>query len=252
VKSSDGKSEPATLDVDVRVERARGRGFSLEARFSAPPGVTILYGPSGSGKSTTLAAICGLVTPQAGRIALGPDVWFDSANGVRCPVERRGIAFVFQSLALFPHMSALANVEYGLPRAMPRVERQRRAEEMLERMKVPHLASRRPATFSGGEAQRVALARALAPRPRLVLLDEPFSAMDRELRRDFVADVRAYVVEARVPMVHVTHHRNEARALGDRVVLMEAGRIKAIGGVDDLLPPTKDVLDDSLRISTGE
>ena len=245
------KSE-RTLEVDVRVERARGRDFVLEAKFSAPPGVTILYGPSGSGKSTTLAAICGLVTPQAGRIALGDEVWFDSARGIRCPVEKRGIAFVFQSLALFPHMSALANVEYGLPRSMARDERRARAGEMLARMKVPHLESRRPSTFSGGEAQRVALARALAPRPRLVLLDEPFSALDRELRSDFVADVRAYVEEAKVPLIHVTHHRNEARALGDRVVLMEAGRIKATGTVEEMLPASKHLLDDSLRISTRE
>jgi molybdate transport system ATP-binding protein len=245
-------TEGATLEVDVRVERALGRDFLLEAKFSAPPGITILYGPSGSGKSTTLAAICGLITPRAGRIALGDEVWFDGARGIRCPVERRGIAFVFQSLALFPHMSALGNVEYGLPRKMPAAERRRRAHEMLERMKVPHLATRRPATFSGGEAQRVALARAFAPRPRLVLLDEPFSAMDRELRRDFVTDVRGYVDETRVPLIHVTHHRNEARALADRVILIEAGRIKAAGGVDELLPASLDKLDDSLRIHTRE
>ena len=245
-------TEGATLEVDVRVERALGRDFLLDVKFSAPPGITILYGPSGSGKSTTLAAICGLITPRAGRIALGDEVWFDGARAIRCPVERRGIAFVFQSLALFPHMSALGNVEYGLPRKMPAAERRRRAYEMLERMKVPHLATRRPATFSGGEAQRVALARAFAPRPRLVLLDEPFSAMDRELRRDFVADVRGYVDEARVPLIHVTHHRNEARALADRVILLEAGRIKAAGSVDELLPASLDKLDDSLRIHTRE
>jgi molybdate transport system ATP-binding protein len=242
----------AALTVDVHVERAHGRDFTLDAKFTAPPGVTILYGPSGSGKSTTLAAICGLITPQAGRIALGDEVWFDAARGIRCPVERRGIAFVFQSLALFPHMTALANVEYGLPRRMARGERRTRAAEMLARMKVAHLAARRPATFSGGEAQRVALARAFAPSPRLVLLDEPFSAMDRELRRDFVADVRAYVAESRVPLLHVTHHRNEARALADRVVLIEAGRITAAGGVDELLPASLDQLDDSLRIHVRE
>jgi molybdate transport system ATP-binding protein len=240
----------ATLEVDIHVERARGRGFLLEAKFTAPPGVTILFGPSGSGKSTTLAAICGLVTPQRGRIALGDEIWFDSARGIHRPIEQRGIAFVFQSLALFPHMSALGNVEYGLPRSMPRAERHRRASEMLARMKVAHLSTRRPATFSGGEAQRVALARAFAPMPRLLLLDEPFSAMDRELRRDFVADVRAYVDEARVPLIHVTHHRNEARALADRVVLIEGGRIRAEGGVDELLPPSTDKLDESLRIDT--
>jgi molybdate transport system ATP-binding protein len=242
----------ATLEVDVRVERARGRDFTLEVRFSAPPGVTILYGPSGSGKSTTLGAITGLVTPQIGRITLGDEVWFDAARRIRCPVERRGIAFVFQSLALFPHMTAAGNVEYGLPRSMPRAERRTRAEQMLARMKVAHLRDRRPATFSGGEAQRVALARAFAPSPRLVLLDEPFSAMDRELRRDFVADVRAYVDEARIPLIHVTHHRNEARALADRVILIEGGRIKAQGGVDELLPQSIDKMDDSLRIHTGK
>ncbi len=236
----------------MRVERAGGRDFLLDVKFSAPPGVTILYGPSGSGKSTTLAAICGLVTPKAGRIALGDEIWFDAARGIREPVEKRGIAFVFQSLALFPHMTALGNVEYGLPRAMPRAERRARAEEMLARMKVAHLAGRRPGTFSGGEAQRVALARAFAPKPQLVLLDEPFSAMDRELRRDFVADVRASGDEAREPLIHVTHHRNEARALADRVVLIEGGRIKAAGSVDELLPPSMDKLDDSLRIRVEE
>ncbi|HWE26927.1 MAG TPA: ATP-binding cassette domain-containing protein [Polyangia bacterium] len=242
----------SSLTVDIRVERAHGRDFTLDVKFTAPPGVTILYGPSGSGKSTTLAAICGLLTPQAGRIALGDQIWFDGTRRIRCPVEKRGIAFVFQSLALFPHMTALANVEYGLPRKMARGERRTRAEQMLARMKVAHLAARRPATFSGGEAQRVALARAFAPSPRLVLLDEPFSAMDRELRRDFVTDVRAYVDEARVPLIHVTHHRNEARALADRVILIEAGRIKGVGGVDEMLPPSLDKLDDSLRIHVRE
>jgi molybdate transport system ATP-binding protein len=151
VRSSAAPAE-RTLEVDVRVERARGQDFSLDVKFAAPPGVTILYGPSGSGKSTTLAAICGLIAPKSGRIALGDEVWFDGARAIRCPVEKRGIAFVFQSLALFPHMTALGNVEYGLPRTMARAERRLRAEEMLTRMKVAHLAARRSATFSGGEA----------------------------------------------------------------------------------------------------
>ena len=243
-------AEPPALEVDVRVTRANGRDFTLEVAFAAPPGVTILYGPSGSGKSTTLAAIAGLVTPEVGRIALGGEVWFDGARGISCPVEKRGISFVFQSLALFPHMTALGNVEYGLPRTMPRAERRGRAAAMLERMKVAHLMKRRPTTFSGGEAQRVALARAFAPTPRLVLLDEPFSAMDRELRRDFVDDVRKYVAESRIPLLHVTHHRNEARALGDRVILIEDGRIRATGGIDELLPASGDKMDDSLPIAT--
>jgi molybdate transport system ATP-binding protein len=237
----------ATLEVDVRLERRpQGRDqrrFTLEVRFSAPPGITVLYGPSGAGKSTALAAIAGLVQPERGRVTLGGEVWFDSAARVRRPVEARGIAFVFQSLALFPHLDARANVEYGLRRSLPRPERRRRADEMLARMKVAHLGDRRPATFSGGEAQRVALARALAPSPRLVLLDEPFSALDQELRRAFVADVAAFVADARIPLIHVTHHRAEARALAQRVVLLDEGRVTATGSVDELLPPLPEALD---------
>ncbi len=232
------------LEIDLRIQRPRS-DFVLDIKLRAPAGVTILFGPSGAGKSTTLAAVAGLVAPREGRVTLGDEVWFDSARGLDLPVERRGIAFVFQSLALFPHMTAAKNVEYGLPRGMDRHERQGRARAMLERMKVAHLADRRPSTFSGGEAQRVALARAFAPSPRVVLLDEPFSAMDRALRRDFIDDLRAWVAEARVPLIHVTHHRNEARLLADRVALIEAGRVRAAGGVDELLPASRDSLDEA-------
>src|SRR5438128_8630797 len=152
------------LSVDITVQ---AETFTLEAKFSAPPGITVLFGPSGAGKSTTLAAIAGLIRPQKGRIALGDEVWFDEQHDK--PVHKRGAAFVFQSLALFPHMTALDNVVYGIDRKLP--DRRARAQTMLERMHVAHLADRKPRTFSGGEAQRVALARAFAVRPRIVLLD---------------------------------------------------------------------------------
>ncbi len=221
------------LAVEVTVEQ-RG-GFRLDVKLTAAPGITILFGPSGSGKSTTLAAIAGLVRPSRGRIALGDDVWFDADGRVDRPVHMRRVAFVFQSLALFPHMTAAANVAYGMDRALPKDERAGRARKMLERLRVGHLAARRPATFSGGEAQRVALARAFATSPRVVLFDEPFSAMDRELRSELARDLRAFVDELGVPMLHVTHHRNEARALGDRVVRLEGGRVVREGSVRDVL-----------------
>jgi ABC-type sulfate/molybdate transport systems ATPase subunit len=142
-------------------------------------------------------------------------------------------------------MSALDNVAYGIDQKVGRDERRQRARKMLERMHVAHVADRRPRTFSGGEAQRVALARAFAVQPRIVLLDEPFSAMDRDLRQSLAADVRAFADEAAVPFVHVTHHRNEARALADRVVLMERGRVSRVGSVEECLPP----LEDSLNIA---
>jgi molybdate transport system ATP-binding protein len=233
--------------VSVRLARAGGRDFSLDVAFTAPPGITILFGPSGAGKSTTLSAIAGLQRPASGRIALGDDIWFDDARAIDRPIHRRGIAFVFQSLALFPHLTALANVEYGIDRALDRSARRKRAEEMLARMRVTHLAKRRPGTFSGGEAQRVALARAFAMSPRVVLLDEPFSAMDRELRLQLAADVRAYVDEAKLPLLHVTHHRNEARAMGDRAVLIEGGRVCAEGSIDELLPKLDDTMPIDVR-----
>jgi molybdate transport system ATP-binding protein len=236
-----------TLEVKLRLARANGRDFTLDVAFSAPPGITILFGPSGSGKSTTLAAIAGLQAPDEGRVALGDHLLFDSQLGRNVPIHARGVAFVFQSLALFPHLTALANVTYGIDRRLPGAERKQRANEMLARMRVSHLRDRRPATFSGGEAQRVALARAFAMSPRLVLLDEPFSAMDRELRLQLASDVRAWVDEARLPLVHVTHHRNEARAIGDRVVLLEGGRVTGVGTLDALLPKLDDTM--PLRVS---
>ncbi|MEO6418173.1 MAG: ATP-binding cassette domain-containing protein [Polyangiaceae bacterium] len=225
-----------TLSVKVKFARA---AFTLDVDLEVPPGITILFGPSGSGKSTTLALIAGLERPAKGRVALGDDAWFDDEKKIDRPVHARGVAFVFQSLALFPHMTALANVEYGMDRALGRNMRAQRAKEMLERFRVGHLALRRPQTFSGGEAQRVALARALGMFPRVVLLDEPFSAMDRELRAALVADVRASALALKIPMLHVTHHRQEARMLADRIVMMDAGRIVAVGAVRDLLPEEK-------------
>lgn len=222
-----------SLEVNIAIEE---RGFLLDVSFTVPPGITILFGPSGAGKSTTLAAIAGLVKPSRGQITLGGEPWFDAAKKIEVPPHKRGVAFVFQSLALFPHLTALDNVSYGISRKIARADRKKRASEMLERMRVGHLASRKPRTFSGGEAQRVALARALAMSPRVVLLDEAFSAMDRELRAGLLQDVRAYVEEVYLPVIQVTHHRMEARAMGDRIVLLEGGRVKAAGTIRELLP----------------
>ncbi len=215
-----------TLDVCVRVRPSRKSPFVVDAAFSVPPGITILFGPSGAGKSTTLAAIAGLLVPEAGRIRVGEEVWFDHDARVDRPAHRRGVGLVFQSLALFPHLTALANVAYGIGKTP---DREQRARRLLQKMRVEHLAERHPVTFSGGEAQRVALARAFAIGPRVLLLDEAFSAMDEPLRRELQADVRAFVDEARIPVLQITHHREEARALGDRVVVLEDGRVKAAG-----------------------
>lgn len=199
--------------------------FVLDVAFEAPPGVTVLFGPSGAGKSRTLACLAGLARPERGRIALGSEVWFDARAGVDVPIHRRRTAFVFQSLALFPHMTALDNVAYGVPRELPKEERRARAIEMLARMRVGHLESRKPRSFSGGEAQRVALARALAMEPSALLLDEPFSALDSRVKRALLDEAREWLGRTKIPTILVTHHPGEAEALGDRVVFLEEGRV---------------------------
>ncbi len=219
------------MTLSVRIQHAL-RGFSLDIELEAPPGVTVLFGPSGAGKSRTLACIAGLTRPDRGRIALGGDVWFDSASREWRPIHERHVAFVFQSLALFPHMTAEENVAYGI-RDVSKAERRARAREMLARMRVPHLAERKPRTFSGGEAQRVALARAFAMTPRALLLDEPFSALDAGVKRDLLEEVKEHVARANVPAILVTHDTTEARALGERVLFIEKGRIARTSSMED-------------------
>jgi molybdate transport system ATP-binding protein len=220
----------------------RGEGdhaFDLDVDLLIEPGITILFGPSGSGKSTTLQAIAGLCRPSAGRIALGDEVWFDGARKIDVAAHARHVAYVFQSLALFPHMTGAGNVAYGIDRAVPRAERLARATALLERLGVGHLARSRPRHYSGGEAQRVALARALAMKPRVMLLDEPFSALDRDLRVQLAKLVRGLVDELGIPVVQVTHNHGEARAMGDRIARLDKGRVVASGGVDEVLEPDR-------------
>ncbi len=212
-----------TLYVRVALARPRG-GFSLDVAFEVPPGITVLFGPSGSGKSTTLATIAGLVRPDRGRVALGSRTWFDSSARVDLPVHERRVAYVFQSAALFPHRTAVQNVTYGMDRRASRETRRERALALLARFHVPHLADRKPATFSGGETQRVALARALGMSPRAILLDEPFSALDADLRSTLQKDLLGIAKDLAVPILLVTHEKAEAAALAERTVRIEGGQ----------------------------
>ncbi len=198
----------------MRVAAGRRAPHAIVAELSLPVGVSALAGPSGVGKTTVLNAIAGLFRSDAGEIALNGRVLFSSAQMVDLPPERRGIGFVFQSRALFPHLDALGNVAYGLPRSAR--DREDRARSWLERMHVAHLAARRPHTFSGGEAQRVALARALASAPRALLLDEPFTALDEPLRIRLGEEVASIVQELAIPCLLVTHDRSEAQRIASR------------------------------------
>ncbi len=219
------------LVAKIRLRRGE---FALDVELDCPPGITCVMGPSGSGKSTILAVLAGLALPDAGRIALGDEVWLDRARAIEVPVHDRRLAYMFQGLALFPHMTALGNVIYGMTN-VARADRTHKAQALLDRVGVGYLARRRPRTFSGGEAQRVALARALARSPKLMLLDEPFSALDRELRGQLTALVRELVAELAVPLVHITHSIAEARLLADQVVRIDRGKVSARGAATDVL-----------------
>jgi molybdate transport system ATP-binding protein len=221
-------------ELRAEIQLARGSEFALDVTLACPPGITCIMGPSGSGKSTILAVLAGLHLPDRGRVVMGDSVWLDRDKGIVVPIHERRLSYVFQGLALFPHMTAQHNVEYGL-HDLPKAERAMKARRLLERVAVGHLAHRKPRTFSGGEAQRVALARSLARSPELVLLDEPFSALDRDLRAQLTSLVRELVAELGVPMVHVTHSIAEARLLADQIVRLEKGKIVARGTPDEVL-----------------
>jgi molybdate transport system ATP-binding protein len=209
----------ATPALDLAVEVRRGD-------------VLAVMGPSGAGKSSLLRAIAGLLRPDSGRIALDGEQWFESESSREVASEARGLGYVFQGYALFPRMTAMDNVAYGLGGG--KAERRARAAAMLERLGIGALADRRPASLSGGERQRVALARALAREPRLLLLDEPLSALDPRTRLAAAGELAAALAVAEAPAIIVTHSFEEAAILGDEVAVLDGGRIVQRGSAAEL------------------
>ncbi len=193
--------------------------LGLEAR-----GLTVLFGPSGCGKTTVLRCLAGLETPDEGRIAAGPALWFEAGRGNVVPAPARRVGYVFQEPMLFPHLSVRGNIAYGL-HGWTREQRQARVEAMVQVAGLADLEHRRPRELSGGQKQRVALARALAPRPSLVLLDEPFASLDRAATEELRHNLRQILHHLDVPAVLVTHNPLDALALGDRMVLMAGGKV---------------------------
>ena len=209
-------------------------GFTLDVQWTAGDGVAVLFGPSGAGKSLTLACLAGLVRPDAGRIVVDGRVLFDAAAAVDLPPQSRRVGFVFQGLALFPHLTVAGNIGFGL-RDRPRAARERKVREVVERLGLGGLEARRPSEISGGQRQRVALGRALAIDPALLLLDEPLSALDLPLRRALRDELRATLADLRTAAVVVTHDFTEAYRLGDRIVVYEAGRVVQAAPRSELL-----------------
>jgi molybdate transport system ATP-binding protein len=214
------------------------RGATVRAELELPlagPEVTVLYGPSGCGKTTVLRCLAGLERPEAGFIQAGEATWFSAERGIQVPAHRRGIGLVFQDALLFPHLSVEGNIAFGL-KGLPRAERARRIATLAGLMGLESLLHRRPRELSGGQKQWVALARALAPRPGLVLLDEPFVSLDRPAAELLRLGLRQILHALGVPAILVTHDPMEALTLGDRMLLMGGGRVLREGAPSLLLP----------------
>ncbi len=219
----------ARLDAAFRKRYASsGEDFALDVAFQSAPGFTILFGASGAGKTTLLDCVAGLVVPDSGRIAIGQRVLFDSAHRINVPVPKRRVGYVFQDLALFPHMSVEQNVLYGLNGSSPS-EQVQRTDSVLQAFHIAHLSNRSAREISGGESQRVALARTLVTEPDLLLLDEPLAALDAPTKAHIMDDLRAWSRAHRIPILYVTHSREEVFALGERVLVLARGRIVAQG-----------------------
>ena len=231
--------EPDTGDrssLQVRIEKSflGEPRFELDVDFEAPAGITILFGASGSGKTTILESVAGLLTPERGRIVLSERTIFDSARHINIAAPRRHVGYVFQDLALFPHLTVQKNVEFGL-QSLQRGERADRVAPVLQALRIGHLVSRRPSEISGGERQRVALARALVTDPKVLLLDEPLVGLDAAVKSSIVDDLRGWNQSHSIPILYITHSRAEVLALGDSVIVLDRGRVLAQGTPHEVL-----------------
>ena len=220
-----------SIDIERRFRRGPVIAARLELDLDAAR-TLVLFGPSGSGKTTVLRCLAGLERPDQGRIAFAGSTWFDAAGGVDVSPQRRRVGYLPQGFALFPHLDVRANIGYGI--AATGRSREARIDELVDRLALAGLERRRPGELSGGQQQRVALARALARDPRLLLLDEPLSALDTPTREALRGELRTLLAASGVPAIVVTHDRAEALVLGDRTAIMAAGAVRQVGATLDV------------------
>ena len=220
------------LEVDIRKTlRSGDRRFVLEASFSSQDDLTVIFGASGSGKSLTIQAIAGLVRPDSGRIVVGGELLFDDSQGINLPTRERKIGYLFQDYALFPHLTVRENIAYPLKKtwkfSLLSGQRQE-VEDIMAAFEITHLAASYPSELSGGQRQRVALARALIKKPSILLLDEPFSALDSMLRHRMRMELLEIRQKFAVPLVVITHDPADVEVFADTLVVFENGGVKEV------------------------
>jgi molybdate transport system ATP-binding protein len=220
------------LEVDIRKTlRSGARSFVLEASFSSSDDLTVIFGASGSGKSLTIQSIAGLVRPDSGRIVVGGEPLFDHRQGINLPTRERSMGYLFQDYGLFPHLSVQDNIAYPLKKTwrfslLPGQIQE--VEEIMAAFEISHLAGSYPGELSGGQKQRVALARALIKKPSILLLDEPFSALDSLLRHRMRLELLEIRRKFLVPLVVITHDPADVEVFGDTLVVFEDGRVREV------------------------
>ena len=231
--------------LDADFERRFESGPTIQAALRqsvAEFSITALVGPSGCGKTTILRCLAGLDAPATGRVAFGDELWFDALSGINRPPQQRGIGYLFQEYALFPHLTVFENIAFGFAsrRGTSRSSVVTRVRELLDILQLGGLEARYPHQLSGGQQQRVALARTVAPRPRLLLLDEPLSALDTPTRAELRGELRRVLTDWGIPTVIVTHDAAEVMAFADHVVVLCDGRVRQQGPIAEVFQKPAD------------
>ncbi|OED08757.1 molybdenum ABC transporter ATP-binding protein [Methanosarcina sp. A14] len=220
-------------EANTNEKKGIKKSFALDVSFEMENELVVLFGPSGSGKTTLFKCISGITDLDEGKITVGNKVYFDKENKINLPIQKRNLGYVFQSYTLFPHMNVRKNIECGL-KGWEKESKEERVREMLSLLHIEELETRYPSQLSGGQKQRVALARALAPKPEILLLDEPFSALDLEIRTRLAQKIRDLQTKIGIPVLFITHSLEEAFQLADKILVLYEGKAQQFGTPEEI------------------